>query len=245
MDEATRTYLQERRSLTGRFVPKRDIATGLLGAVFGAMAPDDPTLSQHLQSILVGAVGSVLIVEAFIFAWRFVWVVPKEMDSRARRHIADQNRELDSLRAKLKSKTHCLDKKDPAFYNMLRVIAAFEGLRGEPPETRCQIWITAPDETTDLAHTVAVLASAGSRCVVTALDNKIDPDNENMALDGMEPNTLVLHMARDFPRQDEIFTALSNVFRMKRSYELRPDWKPHFIWLQFGTGLQWNTEQGA
>lgn len=65
---------------------------------------------------------------------------------------------------------------------------------------------------------------------------------------------IVFHAARDDKAADQLFTHLSNLIQLKRSYDLpSPVERTHIysilnpgqedlIWLQFGTDVKWNEQ---
>ena len=69
-----------------------------------------------------------------------------------------------------------------------------------------------------------------------------NPEQEAETTKGMLSGLVILHMPKGFQNEVAIEDALSSLLRIKRSYDLPPGSPQHMIWLQFGTGKQWNSQ---
>ena len=153
-----------------------------------------------------------------------------------------RNRELESI---LEKKTHGLDTTDPAFSNMLQVLQVFTSFRRSLGATDipCQIKVTAPQDSGQIAGTVTALASIASNCnTYGPMDSRMDPDVERDTMRGMVPGIIVFHAAKDFTAANQLFTNFSNIIQLKRSYVVPSGSPKNFIWLQFGTNTKWNSQ---
>lgn len=153
--------------------------------------------------------------------------------------------ERDKARAALEARKHNLRSGDVAFDNMLGVINASLLLRHSiGDDASCQIKITAPDENHPVASVVAQLASTASRCAVIGPDflKLIPPEMEQQATKGMLADVVLLHMPKGFKNEVAIEDAMRSILRVKRAYGVPAGSPPNTIWLQFGTGKQWNSQ---
>jgi hypothetical protein len=153
--------------------------------------------------------------------------------------------ERDSAQTALDGRKNNLRSGDVAFDNMLQTFRAFLLFRMSlGAGTTCQITVTAPDETHAIASVVAQLASVASRCLVLGPDflKLATPEAERQAKNGMTEGAVILHMPKSFKNEVAINDALRGILRLKRVYDLPAGTPQNAIWLQFGTGQQWNNE---
>jgi hypothetical protein len=79
MQPPTRAYLRERSGISGQPQIARDAVIAVIGAVVGWFAPDSASRGEMSLYAAGGAIGAVLAFEFVAYAWRFVWVAPKQM----------------------------------------------------------------------------------------------------------------------------------------------------------------------
>jgi hypothetical protein len=156
--------------------------------------------------------------------------------------LADSNSKLET---KLRDRTNILEKRDVAFDNMVGIFGAFllfrQSIGADAP---CQINLTAPQESQTMASTISVLVwIAASRCHVLGPWPLNTPEFEYEATHGMAKDAVVLHMPKGFKNEVAIYDAIGARLRLKRSYEMPLGSPENTIWLQFGTGKQWNNQQ--
>jgi hypothetical protein len=154
--------------------------------------------------------------------------------------LAQQNTELS---AKLEKKRHSLDTTDPVFPNTIYLLQAFSIYRHALGGAPCQIKVTAPPESQAMANMVAQFSNSVSSCnTFGPLETRTNPDVEKETMDGMVPDLIVFHAARNDRAADQLFNGLGNQIQLKRSYEIPAGSPKHFVWLQFGTRTKWNSE---
>jgi hypothetical protein len=147
---------------------------------------------------------------------------------------------------------------DPVFPNTIYLLQAFGIYRHAEKGQTCVVYLTAPPQGSSVASMVAQFTNSVSDCFTFGpMDGGIDPDVGKLASDGMIPGTIVLHAPRDNKAALELFDHLSNLLPLRRSYDMpSPDQlsrmysvpnKGHedLVWLQFGSGVRWNSERWA
>jgi hypothetical protein len=95
---------------------------------------------------------------------------------------------------------------------------------------------------------MAVASAVAQLSVAVGFEN--NPDLARETLEGMQPGRIVFHAAKDDAAGNELFVRLSELFSLKRSYDLpvSPDYQippggySHTVWLQFGDHVTWNGE---
>lgn len=155
--------------------------------------------------------------------------------------------------AELEIRKHSISTSDPVFPNIIYLLQAFQIYRharnGEP----CVLLVSAPPEGAALASTVAQFSNSVSDCFTFGpFPADLDPDYRKEALEGMVPEAIVFHAARDDKAANELFVRLGNLIQLRRSYELPstlryklPDaiaGKERVVWLQFGSKTRWNSD---
>ncbi|HEX3968091.1 MAG TPA: hypothetical protein VHW70_09010 [Edaphobacter sp.] len=162
--------------------------------------------------------------------------------------IAGLTQRLSETQAQLESRKQTLHDDDPSFQNMTKTIRAFMTWRqnigyGAP----CKMLITSPDGDDNMYMTFITMAVFGSNCGNGDLNNVgVKPQNiETETAKGMIPGVIVFHALPDAKGANQLETELANLFQVKRSYAIPGDAPPDAIWLQFGTGVEWNTEKFA
>jgi hypothetical protein len=156
------------------------------------------------------------------------------------------------LKAQLEHREKEMDTSDPVFGNTVHLLGAFSGFRDYLHGESCVVHITAPNESMGFASMVAQFSIATSNCPTFGPDGvgfDRNPDLAHATLDGMEPNVIVFHAARDDKAANELFAQLSNLMPLKRSYDplanaARFYQTPsggyaHTVWLQFGPNAGW------
>jgi hypothetical protein len=162
--------------------------------------------------------------------------------------ITDLRKQLKETQSQLESRKQTLHNGDPSFQNMTKTIRAFMTWRQNVGNgTPCKLLITSPDGYDDMYMTFITMAVFGSTCGNGDLNNVgVKPQNiETETAKGMIPGVIVFHALPDAKGANQLETELENLFQVKRSYAIPGDAPPDAIWLQFGTGVKWNTERFA
>lgn len=228
------TWLNLRKSGTPR--PFKDVLHDslLLGALSGA------------------SIGLIVVTSYAFFFARTAYLDHQLMVSRlaALSHgNADLTRELEIRR-------HSIGTSDPAFANTLYLLQAFNGYRHAMNGKPCVIMVTAPRGGNGMASMVAQFSNSVSGCSTFGpMDADIDPDVERRATDGMILNKIVFHADRNDKAAYQLWTSLGNLIQLQRSYDLpsrserahiyspiAAGGQESFVWLQFGTNVQWNEQ---
>lgn len=147
------------------------------------------------------------------------------------------------LNAELNARKHSISTTDPIFPNIIYLLQAFSIYRHALNGTACQIKITAPPESQPLASVVAQFSNSVSSCTTFGpLETRTNPDAKHETMDGMIPDLIVFHAAKDDRAADQLFNNLGNQIQLQRSYEIPVSSPEHFVWLQFGSRTKWNSE---
>lgn len=181
---------------------------------------------------------------AWLLVFAFVVVRNIYQDHQA---LVARNRILEAqiadLQKKIDSRTQTLKLTDPATGRMFEVIKTFALYRRHiGTENSCSIEITSPKESRETAMTVGQLAWVATFCsVVGPMDTNMSPDAEKRTTAGMENDLVVFHMAKS-QSGDSLYSDLGSILRLKRSYDVPTGSPQNHLWLQFGTGKQWNNQ---
>jgi hypothetical protein len=177
-----------------------------------------------------------------LFGVSVVKVVYQDHQSLVARN-ATLEKQISTLQHELDDRRYNLKLADPATGRMFAVIKAFSLYRHRiGAQASCKIEITSPRESFETAMNVGQLAWVGTLCPVFGpMDTSADPDVEMRATIGMQNDLVVFHMAKN-ESADTLYMDLGSILRLKRSYELPSGSPPNLLWLQFGTGKQWNIQ---
>ena len=106
-----------------------------------------------------------------------------------------------------------------------------------------------------LASTVAQLSNSVSGCFTFGPNGEGNPDLDEMTKDGMVPNLIVVHTQRGNRAGMTLQENLASEIQTRISY-VPPKmaknrlyagsccgYTEDFVWLQFGTGVKWNSEK--
>lgn len=160
------------------------------------------------------------------------------------------------LSQQLEIRKHSIVVGDPVFVNTLYLLQAFNAYRHTMEGKPCVIMVTAPRHNNGMASMVAQFGSSVSGCSTFGpMDSDSDPDVEKRAVAGMVPSKVVFHAGRNDKTAYRLMTPLSDLFQIQRSYEIPSvterahiyasagAYQESFIWLQFGSNVQWNNTQ--
>lgn len=92
-------YRRLRRQRSMGVSVRRDLISGLLGSAIGIFAPNeaaDPAIKLAWGAL--GAVVTVVFIEALWFVCRYIWVAPREMHAEDQERIVALERQLTSAR---------------------------------------------------------------------------------------------------------------------------------------------------
>jgi hypothetical protein len=160
--------------------------------------------------------------------------------------IADLREKLRESQSQLESRKQTLHNSDPAFHNMTNTIRAFMTWRRNVGyDAPCWILVTTPDGNNDMYMSFITMAVFGANCPNGNLNNVgVKPENIETETDkGMIPGVIVFHALPDAKGANQLQTELENLFQVKRVYTIPGNAPANTVWLQFGTGVKWNTER--
>jgi hypothetical protein len=203
------------------------------------------TVLTPLLSVL-----GLLIVLGFLLG-------PYEMYQRAQQTIgADEEQlkqipilkaQLQSSKEQLQNKRHNIDTSDPVFLNLVYMLQAFRTYRaamGGFNKVSCGIRFTSPSDSGPLASTIAQTSIQITNCSTFGpMDARDNPDEERDTTAGMIPETVIFHARRDDKAAVLLYDNLASLLQLKRSYVVPAGSPDNFIWLQFGSGVKWNSER--
>jgi hypothetical protein len=170
--------------------------------------------------------------------------------------LAEANKKLSAqaadLNAELLLRKHTIITADPVFWNVSYLLQSFEAFRNSLKGQPCTVKITAPADSRAFASLIAQLSNSVSGCsTLGPMDANTDPDVGLETMDGMIPGLVVFHAPKDDAPANQLFGNLGSQIRLQRSYapshdyHVPSDGSTHEIWLQFGTGSKWISQEHA
>jgi hypothetical protein len=202
------------------------------------------------QFLAIGLTG-ILLVSYGAFLIRTIYE-DHEWFVKANQTLARGNSELTN---ELDIRRHAMVTTDPVFPNTIYLLLAFAGYRKAHNGGPCVIMFSAPAGSNAMPSMVAQFSNSVSGCTTFGpMDASADPDVEARARNGMIADKIIFHAARENQAADRLFTNLSNLIQLKRSYELpsAPErsrlyripnqGQEDLIWLQFGPDVKWNEQ---
>jgi hypothetical protein len=219
----------------------------------------EPFKKALRQSLWLGLFEAIGITVLVLFGWAcfgIKTVYELHMSQNARIiQLGVENRRLER---ELHVRQHTIVMSDPVFENARRTMDIFKSMHQTlEPSTRmlpCKLYYTATKDSEQMASLVMQLANVTSYCYAGASMGRIDKDQDlyAMAMDGMKPGVVVIHAERSDDLARNLQFALDAMIPTALSYEppkipkdkllVGNDPKEHFIWLQFGTGVKWRSE---
>jgi hypothetical protein len=197
-------------------------------------------LKQHVRKNVVAGVIITITVWVPLLGWNALKIVYED-----RRTLANTASELAKAETLIEKKRHSIDPTDPAFHKMLDVVRVFMSYRKAlGSDTRCLIMFSAPPDSASIAETVMHLAVVGSNCPNGNLQNiGVKPeDEEQEEANGMVSGKVVVHASPKAKGVFQLVDNLGNYIQTMRSYSMPKDCPDNFIWLQFGSGVAWNSQ---
>ena len=176
-------------------------------------------LNDSLLAGVLSATGILLIlVSSYVFF--FIRTIYRDHQSLVS-HVAVLDKANANLTVQLELRKHGMVAKDPVFTNTISLLMAFDIFRHAQKGKPCVIMITAPSDSNMLPIMVGQFSHSVSDCTTFGpMPSSIDPDVEKRARDGMVPNKIVFHAARDNKPADQLFMSLGNLIQSQRSYDL-------------------------
>jgi len=207
------------------------------------------------DSLLTGVLSAACIGLIVVASYSYFFVRSTYRDHQSLvRRVAILSKANSDLTGQLEIRKHTMVGGDPVFTNTIYLLQAFNIYRHAQNGKPCVLMLTAPPADSSLLPSmVAQFSNSVSGCFTFGpMDSSIDPDVKKRAMDGMVPNKIVFHAARDDKAAYQLFTALENLIQLQRSYDLpsatertriysipKPG-QEDFVWLQFGTNVRWN-----
>lgn len=168
--------------------------------------------------------------------------------------IQKLKKQLSEAQTQLEWRRDNISTSDPVFPNIIYLLQAFQIYRGEQRKP-CVIYFTAMPDSLPLASAMAQFSNSVSGCFTFGPDVVGNPDIDDMAKDGMVPGVILVHILRGDKAALGLQERLGNQIQTRLSYKpptiprdhlyAGNEFKDHtesFIWLQFGTGVKWNSE---
>jgi hypothetical protein len=199
-------------------------------------------------------VAAILFLVLAIYSWFFTLTVNRDHQSllAANKALASGNA---ALTADVEWRKNNFSREDPVIGHVYRLLTIFQAYRGLMKGEPCVIYITAPQDSFDIAQEVETFSNSVSGCYTFGpIPVGQSPDADEMVKDGMVPEYIVIHAPRDDKAAYELWTNLSNLIQSRLSYmppkvskdRLYGSAHNHaerFLWLQFGTNTKWNSER--
>jgi hypothetical protein len=183
---------------------------------------------------LIAFVGLFLI--SGISLGPYKWSRHFEDDSKqSHERISQLEQSVKELQEEVDFRKHNLRTTDPVFSNLMYLMRAFQTYRHAigGDAVSCTVRITVPPgNQSEIARTVGQFSVGTSNCSTFGpMDMGGSPDERKDALDGMVPNAIILHAARDDKSANQLSDQLRSLFRLERSFDI-PKGSPHnFVWL--------------
>lgn len=205
-------------------------------------------LHDALIEILV--IGTVALA-----AWgAFVPVVVYRGHNAMKSQVAALKAERDTLSANLDAGKNNLFVRDAAFQSISRLLQVFHLYRAAQKGRHRVLYLTAMPDSTELASAVAQLSNSVSGCFTFGPTSfGVNPDLDEMTKADMIPNEIVVHVQRGDQAGITLQEQLTSLIQGRLSYT--PPKIPQdrlyagtpqdssLVWLQFGTGVKWNSEK--
>jgi len=174
---------------------------------------------------------------------------PYELHNQDMSSIADRDclsQQVHHLQDQLELARNNVSVSSPAANNLMYMMQAFRsyrGMLGGYMPIPCQVRFTAPADSREIAGTLSEFSIQVTNCTTFGpMGTSESPDEEHDTLTGMVPGTIVFHSRREDKAAFALYGNLSNLLPLKGSYEIPKGSPPNFIWLQFGSGVKWNSE---
>jgi hypothetical protein len=155
--------------------------------------------------------------------------------------------QVQELTKQLNAARDNLDVRSPAANNLMYMLQAFRsyrGMLGGYKPISCLVRLTAPPDSGPIPSTLSQFSIQVTNCTTFGpMLTGQSPDEERDALTGMVPGVIVFHSRRDDKAAFALFDNLSSLLPLKRSYEVPKGSPENFIWLQFGSDVQWNSQR--
>ena len=173
-------------------------------------------------------------------------VDPADRDST----IINLRKQLGETQSQLEIRKQMFVIGDPAFDNIRKILAAFQGYRIAAKGRRCFVYITSPVPSPIVAN-ISELSNSVSGCFTSGLDEHVSRVASEAAKSGMISGVILIHASKGDSGADRVEEALSGILPLERSYTPFPDEIPHYqnqekddlvLWLQFGPDVKWTSE---
>jgi hypothetical protein len=181
---------------------------------------------------------------AVLFAVAVGMTVYKDHDGLvlAKKKLREDNKtitqEMEAWKSKVRPKNpYVISEEDPALSSITNLVTAFNHLRVPRDTTApCEVKLTSAQENNFVASVIYNAAVANGCKFEWLKADGLNPDIEKTL---GPPGLLVVHMARLPESRNGFVTALTNVFKVKRSYVLPPGSPPDLVWIKIGSGAVW------
>jgi hypothetical protein len=117
------------------------------------------------------------------------------------------------------------------------------------PAKVCVILFTAPEDSLQIASSIAQFSAPLAGCSVFGPFSSGNPDIDDATTKGMIPGFIILHADRDNKAADALTYKLQGELPFRRSYKPFPSTFTMYqnegkmnetvMWLQFGSGVKW------
>ena len=174
--------------------------------------------SVNLLLIDIAGISLFLVVVYPVFVVRTVYY----LHAGSRYESSVDAERYQQVSADLKFHRHNIATTDPVFGNLIDLLSAFSIFRNSLHGESCVVRVTAPPQSLPMASAIAQLQIAASNCATFGPDALFDrnPDLLNETMKGIVPDAIVFHAAKDDTAANQLFSRLSNLIKLVRSYQL-------------------------
>jgi hypothetical protein len=196
-----------------------------------AASPFRQALVNSLWPGLVGTLVLVLVTYGFFI----VRTVYDDHESLVKATV--ELRELNATQEdQIRNNKHFLD--------ILQAFTVYRMRINVRDYSSCLIKTTTPSETQSLASMVSHLANLATQCQTYGpMDANMSPEVREETEKGMVDGIIIFHARKGDNEADELFGILGSTLPLRRSYEVPPNIPIHFLWLQYGMNIKWNSER--
>jgi len=237
------------------------LTPGIVVPIVGTLLVFVVTLAREGRGGLMTHLGKTFTLAAIIAFAGEVLVYGSIFGFETLRTIYADHQELSTLRIQNRQLSSSLEWRkdnisttDPVFPNIIYLLQAFQIYRLEQHGKPCVIYLTSMPDSSALASVVAQFSNSVSGCSTFGPDAVGNPDLDDMAADGMVPGVILIHAQRDDKAALRLQERLGNQIQTRLSYKpptlpknrlyagSRDNYRENFVWLQFGSGVKWNSE---
>ena len=213
------------------------LVVGILSAFYSRYFEKNPWLEASKRASIAALVAlfATFILTGGAYIWTLVSVAYESHESLVRS-------KTELLRSNTKMEEEIRNNKH--FMDVLQAFTVYRLRIAVKNYSSCQIKTTAPNETQSKATMVSQMASMATQCPTYGpMDSNMSPEVREETENGMVDGIVIFHARKGDKAADELYGILGSTLPLRRSYEVPPRVSEHFLWLQYGKNVKWNSER--